>query len=341
MPATRNLYVERRLTEVSVAYKNLNYVADQALPIVPVPDKTGKILEEDKAVLQADASGDDVIAQGQYPGVIKPEIQDRTYGTKERAKSSFLHQDEVRADEAQGRPYAPRIRKTNLVTERLLLNREVRVASLLRNTASWATGHNATPATKWDAANSDPIGDVNAAKLKIKADLFLPPNTAIIPWEVVLFLSNNSAVRALTTGGATTGNPGVDQSPAAMMALMQRIFGVGRILIPAAGNWGGNMTAGFKGGSPAAAGGIWGDDVVLMFVPETPMREMPSAGYTYVWENAFADIEGAVQNDRGMVVTVEPDARARGEYITARTYSDEQVLIAEAGYVITNVLNAF
>ena len=65
---------------------------------------------------------------------------------------------------------------------------------------------------------------------------------------------------------------------------------------------------------------------------------MPSAGYSYVWENAF---DGAARNERGLVVTEEPDLRARGVYITARGYFDEQVLIPEAGYVLTNTLAAF
>lgn len=339
MAGTRQLYVERRLTNVSIAYKNGSFVADRVCPLVMVPDKSGKIIEDDKSVLQADSGGDDAIGQGEYPGIIKVDLQDRTYSTTERAKSTFLHDDDVAADEAQGQPYKPRIRKTNLVTQRLMLNREVRVATLYRNTATWATGHNASPATKWDAASgSDPIGDINAAKLKVKTDLLIPANVAIVPWEVVLFLSNNSSVRALTTGGATVSNAGVDQSPAAMLALMQRIFGVEEILMPTAGNFGGNMKAGFLGGAPAATGGVWADDVWLGYVPQTPDREIPSAGYTYVWENAF---EGQARNPKGLVVTEERDNRARGQYITARTYTNEQALIPEAGYVITNVLNAF
>jgi hypothetical protein len=337
MPATNNLYVERRLTNVSVAYRNGNYVADAALPHVPVPQKSGKILEEDKTILVANASGDDRIGQAQYPGVIKTEIRDKTYSTVEHAISAFLHDDEVDADQGEGTPYEPRVRKTLLVTERLKLNREQRVATLLTTGGNWASGHTATPGTKWDAASgSDPIGDITVAKLKIKYDLGLPPNTAIIPWEVMVYLANNSSVRALTTGGSTPEQPGVSQDEGTMIALMKRIFGVPKILVPKAGNFGGNMKASFN--NPAGpTGGIWSDNVVLLYIPDTPMREMPSAGYTYTWKNAF---RGAPPNDAGLVVTEERDERARGQYITARSYSDEQLLITEAGYVITNTLTA-
>lgn len=339
MASTRQLYIERRLTNVSVAYKNGNFVADRVCPIVPVPDKSGKILEDDKTALQADAGGDDAIGQGEYPGTIKTDLQDRSYSTVERAKSAFLHDDDVAADEAQGQPYRPRIRKTNAVTQRMLINREVRVATLYRATATWAAGHNSTPATKWDAASgSDPVADITAAKLKVKTDLMLPPNVAVVPWEVMIYLANNSAVKSLTSGGATFQNPAVDQSMASMIALMQRIFGIEDIQIPSAANFGGNMKATFLGGAPAAAGGVWGDDVWIGYVPSSPDRDIPSAGYTYAWENAF---EGAARNAKGLVVTEERDDRARGQYITARAYWNELALIPEAGYVLTNTLNAF
>lgn len=339
MPSVSSMYVERRLTDVSIAYKNLDYVADLVCPLVMVQDKSGKILEEDKSAMQADPAGDDSIGQGQYPSVIKVEVQDRTFSAKERAKSSFLHDDEKNADEAQGQPYRPRIRKTNLVTERLLLNREVRVATLYTTTTSWAAGHNSTPGTKWDAASgSDPIADITVARLKVKTDLMLPPNTAVVPWEVAVYLANNSALKTLTTGGATYQNPAVDQSMDSIKALLRRVFGVPNILIPSAAAFAGNMKAGFLGGAPAVMGGVWSDNVWVGYVPPRPDRELPSAGYTYVWENAF---DGAARNERGIVVTEEPDLRARGVYITARSYTDEQILIPEAGYVITNTLTAF
>ena len=339
MAATRQLYIERRLTNVSVAYKNGSFVADEVCPIVLVPDKSGKILEDDKTALQADAGGDDAIGQGEYPGTIKVDLQDRQYSTVERAKSAFLHDDDVAADEAQGQPYRPRIRKTNAVTQRLMLNREVRVATLYRNAATWAATHTSTPATKWDAATgSDPINDINVAKLKVKTDLLLPPNVAVVPWEVVVYLTNNSAVKALTNGGTTVQNPAIDQSMASMISLMQRIFGIEKILVPTGANFGGNMKATFLGGAPAAMGGVWSDNVWIGYVPPAPDRDIPSAGYTYVWENAF---QGAARNAKGLVVTEERDERARGQFITARMYANELALIPEAGYVITNTLNAF
>lgn len=337
--AVRSLYVDRRLTNASIAYPTDGLIAGQVFPVIPVPDKTGKILEIDRASLIGAPLGDDAIAPGQYAPVITESLRDKTYSTVERAESSFLHDDDTAADDAAGQPYRPRLRKTRLVTAVLNVNREIRVATLLNTTTNWATGHNSTPAVKWDA-NGDAIADVTVAKRKVKDDLGLLPNLAVIPWEVMTYLANNSTVRALTNGGATVQNPSVDQSQASMIALMQRIFGIERILVPSAASFGsgGNMKAGFQGGTPSTTGGLFSDNVWIGYVPLQPEREMPSAGYTYVWENAF---EGeARQNDQGIVVTEERDDRARGQYITARTYSSEMVLVPEAGYVLTNTLAA-
>lgn len=338
MPATSNMYVERRLTEVSVAYQNSAYVADQVCPLIPVPDKSGLILEEDKTVLTADPNGDDAIGQGQYPGQIKVEIQNRNFSTVERAKEVFVHDDEIAADAAQGAPYRPKIRKTKVVTERLLVNRELRIATIYTTAGTWASGHSGTPATKWDAASSDPIGDVNTAILKVKADLQMVPNTLVVPWEVCRYLMANAQIKALSSGGSTLQNPGIAMDPTSIRGLLQRAFGIENILMPAAGNFGGNMAAGFKGGPAGNLGGLWSDNVWLGFVPNTPGREMPSAGYTYVWENAF---EGQARNEKGMVVTESRDDRARGVWVAARTYTNELALIPEAGYVLSNTLNAF
>lgn len=339
--AVRPLYVDRRLTNASIAYPTDGLIADQVFPVVPVPDKTGKILEVDRSSLIGAPLGDDAIAPGQYAPVIKEGLRDKTYSTVERAESTFLHDDDTAADDAAGQPYRPRLRKTNLVTQVLRVNREIRVATLLNTAANWATGHTSTPATKWDAATgSDPIADITTAKRKVKDDLGLLPNLAVIPWEVMTYLANNSSVRALVNGGATMQNPAVDQSQASMIALMQRIFGIERILVPSAASFGsgGNMKAGFQAGTPSTTGGLFSDNVWIGYVPIQPAREIPSAGYTYVWENAF---DGAArENEQGIVVTEERDDRARGQYITARRYSDEKVLVTEAGYVITNTLTA-
>jgi hypothetical protein len=325
MPATNKLKINTRLTNVSIAYKNDGYVADEVLPILLVPKQAGLILEGDKAALQADASGDDAIGQGQKPGIIKTEIQDKTYSTKERAKGVTVHDDEVDADNAEEAPYEVKVQKTELATERLLLNREVRVAALCAGVSATSS-----PSTKWDNGSSDPLADVIPALLTIKNAIGVPPSDAVIPWEVLQYLRNNTALKAFFAGGATT-----TQMALLSIDALRAIFGVKRIHVPMAGKLAvGTMIAGFKSGSTS---GVWSDNVTFFYRPDSPGRQVPAFGYTYRWRAAF---RGAAANAKGQVVTEHYEDRERTLYIDARTYTDEQKLLDEAAYTFTNVLAA-
>ncbi|GJG88719.1 hypothetical protein tb265_39000 [Gemmatimonadetes bacterium T265] len=322
MPAPNQLKVNTRLTNVSVGYKNDGYIADEVSPLLPVPKQAGLILEADKSMLQADDQGDDTIGMGEEPGILKTEIRDRTYSTRERARGVTVHDDEVDADNAEEAPYEVKVQKTEAATERLVLNRELRVAMGAR-----AAGiPQSSPTTKWDQAG-DVLGDVTPAKLAIKNAIGVPPNYAVVPWEVVELLKQNPSLAKFFSGGATTSTLAVLTS-----GVLSAIFGVPNILVPRAGQLTGNMTAGFKSGSTTS---VWGDNVTLFYRPPVPARQMVAAFYTYVWKNAF---RGAATNAKGLVVTENYEARQRTLYIDARRYSDEQTLISEAAYTLTNVL---
>jgi hypothetical protein len=293
------------------------------LPILLVPKQAGSILEADKSALQADAGGDDAIGQGQEPGIIKTEIQDKTYSTKERAKGVTVHDDEVDADNAEEAPYEVKVQKTELATERLMLNREVRVAAICAGVTNTAS-----PGTKWDAAGGDPLADSIPAILTIKNAIGVPPTDAVVPWEVLQYLRNNDKLKAFFNGGATT-----SQMALLSVDALRAIFGLKRIHVPMAGKLAsGTMIAGFKSGTTSS---VWGDNVTFFYRPDAPGRQQVAFGYTYRWRNAF---RGAATNEKGQVVTEHYDERKRTLFIDARTYSDEQKLIDEAVYTLTNVL---
>lgn|SRR6185312_10718993 len=324
MPSPKQLVIDTRLSQVSVDYKNDDYIAEQVLPTLLVPKQHGKILENDMSALQPDANGDDKIGMGQRPGIVKAEFQDDMYGTFERAKGVTIHDDEVDADNAEGAPYEVKVTKTNLVTERLLLNREVRVAAI----CAGVTG-TSSPGTKWDQANSTPLADINAAKFAVKNKIGKRPNYAIVPWEVMEFLKQNADVKSFITGGSTTLVPGVLNIEA-----FKLIFGVENILVPASSQLAGAMSGAFKSGTLSS---VWSDNVTLFWRPNAPMRQAPAFGYTYVWQNAF---RGAARSTNGQVITQDYETRERTLYLDARTYSDERKLIDGAAYTLTNVLNS-
>ena len=321
------LRIDTRLTTVSIGYKPEGLVADAFAPILLVEKDAGKILEGDKSNLLIDPGGDDRIGRGQPPPLIKGGFTERTYTTYERAVGVPVHDDEVDADSAEEAPLEVLIRAAELASDRLLMNREARVSALATTAANWGA-NTAVPGTKWDAAGSNPAADVSDAKATARAGGTMPtPNSMIIPWEVLESLRFNTEVKNYFSGGAN-----VNALALLDQGILSRIFGVPNIYVAGASAINANM----KVGSPTApATSLWGDNVVLFYRPPQPGRNSVATAYTYVWRNAF---RGAARNERGQVVTRDYQKRERTLIIDARTYSDEQLLMPEAGYLLRDVL---
>jgi hypothetical protein len=321
MPPVNRLRVETRLTNVSLAVKSDGFVADAVFPILLVPKQAGEIMEDDLSMLSADASGDDRIAQGEEPPIIKGDFGTQTYSTTERARGAMVHDDEVDADSAEDAPYEVKVQATELASLRLLRNREQRTATLA---LAGATG--ATPATKWDN-DGDVVEDVQTQRIAAYDASGVILNHMVIPWHVVEKIKTNTAVKDYFKGGATTENPAMLD-----LAVLRRLFGIPNIHVAGAQSVSGTLVAGEKSGTLSS---IWGNDVLLYYRPETPRRREPAFGYTFVWSGAF---RGAARNARGQVVTETYEARKRALIIDARTYSQEKVIMATAARKLTSVL---
>jgi hypothetical protein len=67
-------------------------------------------------------------------------------------------------ENAAGTPYDPEARGTEVTTDLILLDREVRVASLVFNANNYASANKVTLTNAWsDKTLGDPIGDINTA----------------------------------------------------------------------------------------------------------------------------------------------------------------------------------
>jgi hypothetical protein len=324
MPATNSLRVETRLTNVSIGYRNEGYIADDVAPIILVDKQAGKILEGDLSTYVADPDGDDRISMGELPGLLKAELSEGTYNTAERAKGITVHDDEVDADNAEDAPYDVKVEKTIVATERLLLNRELRVARLFQSISAGET-----PYTPWDDPDSNPLDDVTAGHIAVRGAIGRPANSAIVPWAAFQRLRNNAALKSFFTGGATTSQLGLLSVDA-----LKAIFAVDNIYIPTVGLVKeGNMPAGAVTGTVSD---VWGNDVYLFYKAPRVGRGMITTAATYVWKNAF---RGAARNAKGMVVTEDYDRRKRTLFIDARTYSEEKLLVNAGGYKLSSVMS--
>lgn len=117
-----------------------------------------------------------------------------------------------------------------------------------------------------DYANSDPIGNFNTARETIKSGCGVPPDTAIMSWEVFNKLKFHPQLLELGYIQNRTGQLSVQD--------LAIIMEVDRVLIGAASY----ETAAL--GQSSSLGPIWGKHIVFGKLPTTARKRQVSLGYT-------------------------------------------------------------
>lgn len=266
------------LSTVAQGYKNMELVGAALFPYVPVAQRGGKIISfgrEDfalysgarapgantKRVQFGYAAGNFALEQHALEGVVPFEL---------------MEEANVVPGIDLGRNAVFRVQ--NIINLRL----EKAQADLATTAANYAAGNKNTAlagATLWsDAAASDPIANIEAAKDAVRAQIGRYPNTMIIGAQVLKALRVHSKVidRTKYTGRDV---PTVE--------LLAALFGVERVVV------GGAVYSDATG----AMVDVWGKNVVLAFTDISGVADfgLPSYGYTYrlngapVVESAYQD----------------------------------------------------
>lgn len=183
------LYSDPILTNFSVGYKNPILVGRRLMPEVGVDTQSGRyrVFDRSRRV---------IFPSRREPGTVANEVRggrwsEDTFKTVEHSLQAAVADEENQQLQSQGGlanatfggalQIDPHEDATNLVTDALLLEHELAVATLLRNTATYPVGNTVTlaAADQWDnyaGATSNPIDIVRAAINKITALIGTPPN---------------------------------------------------------------------------------------------------------------------------------------------------------------------
>lgn len=213
--------------------------------------------------------------------------------------------------------------KSEFLSLRMAIAREVRLANLLRDTAhggGLTSGNETTPSTAWDNSASNPEADLRAASLSMYNATGLRPNTLVIPYPVAYNLATMHGTDTFrgqmiyTVNGAQAISQGVGLLP-------DQIHGM-RVIIPE----GPQTTSANEG---AAATGtvteIWGKHVRLLYVDDAGTWGNPSVAYAF--QHTAPLVSRWRQND--------PDI----DYIRQWERVDEKVVAPDCGWVLTNVIS--
>jgi hypothetical protein len=263
-----SIHIDVALTQVSVGYDTEGLIADMLFPVLRVRKQSDLVYVFGREGWALNPGGD-----LRAPGTLANEIPGLVVSTEPYFAKEHSLQIPVTDEERENAdsPFDPDRDGAELVTAKILLARELTVKTKVTTVANFASGNSVTLAgtDQWnDYTNSDPIDDMRVARDAIHAKIFRAPTLTVIPYQVMSKLEDHpdfiERIKYSQLGVTTE-------------ALIARILGVGRIVVPGAGYNSANI------GQAESLGYIWGKDVLTLFNPARPSPKTPAFGYEFVW----------------------------------------------------------
>jgi hypothetical protein len=265
---TAPVHTDQVLTNISVGWPNGEFVGNWLFPQVPVKKQSDKYF-----IFGREAWGVPVPSDLRAPAAPAQEVPGLTLSTdsyfaQEHALKIPVTPEEIENADA---PLTPLRDGTELITSQLLLIRELYIKNLVTTAANYASGMSTTlvGTAQWsDLDDSSPVTDFKAARLAMHARIFLEPNRAIIPYQVMAQLEDNQKIIdriKYSERGILTPQ------------ILTSFFGGIEVRVPGVGYNSANPA------QTASLGYIWGKDVVIAYVPNRPGMRIPAFGYEFVW----------------------------------------------------------
>lgn len=318
-----NIVVDPVLTNISVEWANLTVTAaDVLFPSVRVTKQAGKYLLFGRKAFNTNFGGD-VRAPGsranEIPGFAR--WSEDTYFAVEHALEMLVPDEERENIE---NPFDPDRDAVEDVTSKVLMGRELAARDLVTDPDNYHTGHveELSGTARWnDYADSDPISDFRSAFRVFHRSMFTVPNTAVIPYRVMSYLEDHPVIvnRYIAQGGVVTAE------------MIANILGIDRIIVP-----GGAYNTEGNPGRPDDISYIWGEDVILAYVPPRAGLRTPAFAYEYTWpiQGREQTVDRRRDDDR-----VGDIHRVRRRYDIKMVAKDEDTDGAIGGFLLRNVID--
>jgi hypothetical protein len=309
-PTPNQSHVDGLLTNLSIGFKPMGFIADQVFPVVSVGKQSDLFVTYPKdhwfrqsTTLRAPGTrgrrGGYTVGSGTYL------CQNYDFGTQVW--------DETVANEDT--PLSAMTTGVEYVRTQLALDKEVRVQAVVD--AGVGASATLTGASAWsDFDNSEPLTDIRTARQTIRSSTGLRPNTAIIgqkAWDVIR--DHPDFVRRAFPGAGLGGTLTQD-------LFASVILNVDRVLI------GETIKNTAEEGATATFTDVWSTNLYLAYVAPSPGLMAPSFGYAFQW-----NMHGS-SNPPAFSIRRKYEEEERCTTLWTDYYSDEKVVAAELGYRI-------
>ena len=303
MPSPSQLHVNAALSNISIQFRNSQYIGTAVAPIVAVSklsDVFFKYGEADWFTRVNDLADDKSLAQE-----LDYSVSTDTYSCRFHANRTFVSDEEIRNADA---PLSPMIDATEQLTNNILLGHEKACADLGFNPANFGS-NTSSPVTKWDNTASTPIANIQTA---IDATLGNDPLHAIIGIESFRALQRHPDLVAAFHF--------VSEGAVASAEQIARFFGFKSLSIGEA-----RINTAIKGQSPVLSR-IWGDSMLVFRKPDAPSPRKAALAYT------FSVGDRQVITERHNMI----GGGTGGEFVKVTMNYDVKLISSAAGFLISN-----
>jgi len=260
--AQLNAQVDKLLTNVSSAYIPSGYVSESLLPTVQVKQTTGKLgkySNQHLRIVNTLMGG-----RGEAPRYQTIVRSDTTYDVERNGLEGLVTPDD-RANVEQ--PFDAEKDETIGLTTVIWLGKEKALADTLTDPSIITQTVQLSGTDQYnDYTNSDPLGDWKIARATIRTAAGMPPDTAVMDWEVAQCLAYSPKILAAL---------GYTQNRAGQLSEQElaKAMGVPRLLIamPLFNN--------AVEGQSDSLEAVWGKHIVFLVAPKKAVKYQVSAGY--------------------------------------------------------------
>jgi len=200
------------------------------------------------------------------------------------------------------------------VKHKLLVEAEIRAATLIFNTSTWTGSalYTDVSSAPWDAAGSDAISHVLAAKEKVRANTGMTPDTLVISAKTLNNLLGNTGIKNRFPGAAVLTEQMIRQNLAA-------IFGLENLLV------GKKTYDSAKEGQDFSGADIWSDDYAMICRRNTGSLKSGGLGRTFLW---------TLMSPENITVKQYREEQTESDIFRVRQFLEEKVFDPYFGHLL-------
>jgi hypothetical protein len=305
----RDLHTDVPLSNVALAYRPQNIIADLVMPVVSVGKQSDYVTEFfRKDQLRVEQSRR---APGTEANRVTRDVGSKQFFCKNYAlKTGVTLEDYNNADPIKRAELYDNAAR--FLVDKLSIGWERRISSLVTTTN---VGSSAGVASAWNGAGN-PVGNINAAIDVVKDLTGYKPNRILFGERAWKSFRRDSTVRNIVYG---TNNGGGFVSE----AKTKDLFEVEHVLV---------SRAAYNTANEAAAESlsqVMADHVLVYYAPTAPRIDSPSWAYTYRWEVPGVP---SLQAER-----LPYDPKTKQWDVEVGYYQDERITGSEYGYMLISV----